>query len=245
MKSARLLTVCVASAAAMLDSSRPTRVDYGICLSPLLYGSPLSDPVCASDRIVTKFTTETVTKAGDIWTQTSPCFRNGTDDEYCVFHSPLLGGGRGFSIVTTHERAQQIAKSKAFRLSKEEIELRNKMSRKTKVVAIPGKEYGIMAVERIIKGERIISETASLMVDYGGFEVVPQNELWSMQGRGVDFLPHQHKMRFLNMSTHGAELGYLEKIEKILNTNAFDVELDDDEDDNLYAIFAESEWKFP
>jgi hypothetical protein len=207
-----------------------------------MYGSVLSDPVCVSDRVVTKYQTETLISGPGhkVWSKTGPCFKNGTD-EHCVYHSSTFAKGRGTSILTTPERAAYIAKSEAFRLSEEELRVRNKMTSKVKVVPIPGKEYGVVATERIFRGDRIISETVSLMIDYGSFEDVPSQDLLRIQGVGVDYLPTNHRLRYLNMSTHGADVPYLEKIEKILVTNAFDVELDDEEEDSFYAIFAESE----
>jgi len=251
MKVAVLVWCALAAAArAHVDpaAAEEQKAEHTVCMSDLLpNGDILSgksgcsgEAVAATGGEAAKSKLETVTREPTApWSHISPCIRNGTA-EFCVFHSRDFANGRGISIFTTPARAEHIAKSKAFSLSQDELAQRNKLSRKVAILPIPGKEYGVIATERIYRGERIISETGSLMVDYGSFDQFSKETIWEMQGAGVDLLPHQHRLRYLNMSTDGASIPHLEKIEKILNTNAFDVDIDDDIDDSYFVIFADS-----
>ena len=248
MKPVQLLPFCVAPAAASLESVmlplNRAGVDFGMCVSPLTHGhGSLPDPVCSMNPVVPKYTYESVVNgSGSGWSTAAPCYKAARKDavEHCMYHSKSFANGRGISILTTRERAEHVSKSDAFGLSQAELATRNILNRKARVMPIPGKEYGLVATERITRGERIMSETASLMVDYGAFEDVPQSTLNLIQMAGVDYLPDAHRRAYLNMSTAGQKLPYAEKIDKILTTNAFDVELDDEGEDNYYAIFIDS-----
>jgi hypothetical protein len=234
MRSTPILLACAASAAAKMNSRSPGK-DLGVCLAGLAFG----DPVCAQGTADTHQGVFISGETSSQWTESSPCFRNGTN-EYCLHHSSTFARGKGMSILTGSKRAAHVANSLAFSKPEEALEGRNKPSPKWNVVPIAGKEYGVVAKETIYRGERVISETPTIMVDYGAFDDIPQEELYKLQGQGIDYLNDQHRGRFLNMSTHGQKGDHLATIEKILVTNAFDIDLDDDEEESFYAIFAES-----
>jgi hypothetical protein len=116
----------------------------------------------------------------------------------------------------------------------------NRFTHKARVVPIPGKEFGVVATETIFKGEAIISETSSVMIDYGAEADVPEMDLLRMQAVGLEYLPEAHRARVLQMSTHGQMLDHVHKIEKIFVTNAFDVHYNDEDENKLYSVFAET-----
>ena len=113
--------------------------------------------------------------------------------------------------------------------------------KKYKLVHVPGKDIGVVASQPLNRGDHIMSNTASVIVDYGAFENVPNQDILRLQADAVDFLPALHRSRFMNLSTHDEVEGQLQRVEKILSTNAFDVELEDDIQDGLYVVFPESE----
>ncbi|KAJ9155130.1 SET domain protein [Pleurostoma richardsiae] len=77
------------------------------------------------------------------------------------------------------------------------------------------------------------------MIDYGVFDSLPQKELMWIQAEGVDNLPHAHRSRMMNLSTHSGASGHYQRIEKILATNSFDIDLPDEKAESLYVVFPE------
>lgn len=244
MKSSQLFPLCFGTAlAGDLISSQ----FLDLCLSPFKSLPFLSNPVCSGDgpnarhQEVVKHSNATT----GVWTHASPCFRNGTA-EYCIYSSATFAENRGISLLTTPKRAAQISQSLAFTspevhqgVNQDIVQTRR---HRYKSIPIPGKDLGLVATEPLKVGDHIISNTVSLMIDYAAFENIPQSEMLKMQGRGVDYLPEHHRSRFLQLSTHSGAEDYLQKVEKILQTNAFDVEVEAEAETeiNFYVVFNES-----
>ncbi|OAA55029.1 SET domain protein [Niveomyces insectorum RCEF 264] len=189
----------------------------------------------------------------DFWTYTTPCYRNGTDGpEICVYSHTAFAGGHGISILTTAERAAFFAQKPAFR---EPDTLRNvnrdivtetEQGRPDhlppllyRVEAMPGKGYGVVATKYLNRGDLIMSVTASVVVDYALYDAAPERDVNRLQAAAVDYLPDLHRARFLNLSTHSATETYDERVTKILATNAFDIDGDDDGEYGLFVVFPE------
>lgn len=182
------------------------------------------------------------------WTRSSPCFRSKEDDqEYCVFADSTFAENRGTTIVTTAERAAYLERQPAFTdpsLTKgvnQDI-IRTKPA-KYKVEKIEGKGLGVVATGFIDRGELIMANTVSLLFDYAAYENLERDDYLEIQAKAVDSLPETHRQRILDMSTHDeGNFSYLDLVEKITSTNAFDIEPEEDDVDqenNFYVLFPE------
>jgi len=241
MRSRELLPFCAASAVAR--GSIANNVGIGICRSPALTSNELFPDlaVCSRDGIVSAY--DGVKPGG--WTYSSPCFRNGTT-EYCVYASQSFADSRGISIITHPRRAAKIARQPAFTQPENVAGLNQDIVQDEahvyKVVPMPGKGMGVIATKPLNRGDHIMSNTASMMIDYGAFENVPEGDVARLQAAGVDYLSPEHRSRLMTLSTHDqADLSRHKLIEKILATNSFDIDNDDGEDYNFYVVFPESE----
>ncbi|PKS09959.1 hypothetical protein jhhlp_004582 [Lomentospora prolificans] len=257
-----LLPLLIASSAAVLaDTPNSQRtIDLGTyCYPPIFNSDAAHLHSCPSEDLDPRYTTGPTTpprarkhkkQPRATWDKIGPCLRgNATDPdstEFCVYYSSAVGGpNRGIIVLTEAERADYILKYPAFHDPEVAESMAggtglNKFTPKAKVVPIPGKEYGVVATETIFKGESIIAETASMLVDYSPVYKLPQKDVMRLQAFGLEYLPDAHRERVLNMSTHGSRLDVVHKLEKVLVTNAFEVKVDDDNDNGLYALFADS-----
>uniref|UniRef100_L2FN00 Lysine methyltransferase n=1 Tax=Colletotrichum fructicola (strain Nara gc5) TaxID=1213859 RepID=L2FN00_COLFN len=241
MKPSLILLGAGSTLAALRDSisSRPDE----ICISSQLLAASSSNPVCRNkDGLTLSHSDEAQnplkgSATSFSWTKTSPCFKNGTESlEFCIFHSQTYGN-KGISIITDAERAAHITRSWGF-TKPESLEGTNQPLQKYHVAKVPGKDYGLVATVPIKRGEIIVKETASLLIDYAAFANVPPAEMKKMQAHAVDYLPFNHRSQFMNMSAHGYQGDHLSMVDKILVTNSFDVEMDDAKrDDDFYAVF--------
>ncbi|KAF9877283.1 hypothetical protein CkaCkLH20_04983 [Colletotrichum karsti] len=237
-----LLLLSVSSALAFRDSIS-SRSDE-ICISSQLLTASSSNPICRNkDGVHLASSRDSqqspLTSSGSsfAWTKNTPCFKNGTAAlEFCIYNSATYAG-KGISIITDKDRAEHITRSWGF-TKPETLEGTNTPLPKYHVAEVPGKEYGLVATHRIERGEVIIKETASLLIDYAAFANVPPEQMKTMQAQAVDFLPFSHRSQWLNMSSHGYRGDHLSMVDKILVTNSFDVEMDDAKrDDDFYAVF--------
>ncbi|KAK4177469.1 hypothetical protein QBC36DRAFT_327028 [Triangularia setosa] len=102
---------------------------------------------------------------------------------------------------------------------------------------------GLIAKVHIHRGDLIMANTPSLMIDYRAFEELPKEEYRQLQASAVDHLPDLHREHILALSTHdGIERTHIERIDKICSTNAFDIDPDNDDeiqDHGFYVVFPE------
>lgn len=219
----------------------------GYCHSPILSSFPLlSTPVCTHDTLITKYqATTSHSPANRAWTRASSCTANGTE-EYCVFTSATFGGGRGISVVTSPQRANYIANLPAF-TSPEALQFENSADpsphstlSKFEFVHVPGKDMGVVATRPIYRGDHLMSFSPAVVIDYGAFDSLSAPDIQRLQMEAADALPSGLRSLFMNLSTHDGASDHQERVEKILRTNAFDVDLWDDNEYGIYVVFPES-----
>ncbi|WYZ40108.1 hypothetical protein EsH8_IV_000449 [Colletotrichum jinshuiense] len=250
MKPSLLVLGAGSSAAAFHDSKILSAGSGEICISSQLLAASSSNSICRSKDGVDLFSSlgdqavlagssasTELTPADKHWTHKAPCFKNGTEaPEFCIYHSATYGG-KGISIITDADRAVHITRNLGFTVP-EALEGTNRPLQKFEVAKVPGKDYGLVATIPIRRGEIILRETASLLIDYAAFSHVPTEDMKKMQAHAVDYLPFNHRGQWLNMSSHGYQGDHLSMVDKILVTNSFDVEMDDAKrDDDFYAVF--------
>ena len=222
--------------------------------SPVQHSFPLgSTPsICAHDahdNLTTKYQASPAATA-PVWTRATSCTANGNGtEEYCVFTSATFAFGRGISVVASPQRADYLANLPAFAdgdvtLEYENVE-REGDAAPFKFVHVPGKDMGVVATRPIYRGDHLMSFTPAVVIDYGTFTALAPDEWRRLQAEAVDALPSRVKGMFLDLSTHDGAEGHLQRVEKILKTNAFDVDIRDESDQSLYVVFPESEYKHP
>lgn len=216
----------------------------GYCQSPISRSFPLlSSPICSSDTLITKYQAGLGhVPAERAWTGASLCTANGTE-EYCVFVSSTFARGRGLAMVTRPERAEYIANLPAFTdehaLVRENEEPDAELA-PFEFVHVPGKDMGVVARRPIYRGDHLMSFTPAIIVDNGVFESLAAADYERLQTDAADRLPSALRSRFMNLSTHDGATDHSQKVDKILRTNAFDVEILDDNEYGLYVVFPES-----
>lgn len=189
------------------------------------------------------------------WTHTSPCITSSTSSQkqYCVFSDSAFASGRGTTLVTSPKRAAYMSRSTpAFTNPNLTLTINQDLTGTTSTIpakytvqAIPGKGLGVIATTFIARGELIMANTPSIMIDYGAFADLAEEEYLSLQASGIDVLPPSHRERVLSLSTHDSgdsNLTFTQQVEKVINTNAFDIDpLEDDEEQEhgFYVVFPE------
>lgn len=111
---------------------------------------------------------------------------------------------------------------------------------KFKMVHVPGKDMGVVATQPFQRGDHIMTFTPAIVIDYAMFDELPEGDMHRLQAEAIDYLPTELRGRFLNLSTHDGASGYVERVDKILRTNAFDVDVEDENTNGLYVVFPES-----
>jgi hypothetical protein len=243
-------------------SNRPG-VSGEVCLSSLLLAAS-KPPLCSlsHDHPVVKQSSpsEKVLLDDTVspWTQSTTCYQNSTVHlEFCVYISAPFANGRGMAVITDKTRAAHIARSVANFMPDSSAQTAgplvhkvtqkpvNVVNPKYKVVPMEGKGFGVIATGPIMRGELILQETVSMLIDYAAFTQVPKDKLRKLQRVAIDGLPKAHRKRFLEMSpgSAGWDADVEELVERVLVTNSFDVEMEDGvRDDEFYAAFVESEF---
>ncbi|GAB1320204.1 hypothetical protein MFIFM68171_10414 [Madurella fahalii] len=181
------------------------------------------------------------------WTHTSPCFQLlSSNQEYCVFTDTNFADGRGISLIMGARRANYLATSPAF--VEPELnrgvnqDLNRTIPAKYKVQEIPGKGMGVVATEHIRRGDLIIANTLSLLIDLEAYSL-PKDEYLQLEAAAVDHLPSAHRAALLALSTHDeANLPHAEHIDKLIDTNSFNIYPDDGDEegsDTMFGVFPE------
>ncbi|KAK3374908.1 hypothetical protein B0H63DRAFT_260256 [Podospora didyma] len=175
------------------------------------------------------------------WTHSSPCFKSTeSDDKFCVFTDTNFANGRGASFVMSGRRAAYLATNPGFvepdltKDTNQDIET----SALYRMKEFPGKGMGLEAKKHIRRGDLIMANTVSLMIDYRVFDEITKEDYMQLQVAAVDNLPAPHRAAVLELSTHHAtNLSHIEKIDKLTATNAFDIAPDADDEDQDHSFF--------
>lgn len=159
---------------------------------------------------------------------------NGTEP-VCLYTSLSFANGRGISLVTTPTDAQRIAETAAFN-DKEALEDVNvERNPPYESRSLPGRGIGLIATTSLHRGDRIFSHTPVLAVNEKVFLKISNSDVQFLQKGGVARLPQKTRDKFLAL--HGHFGG--DKVDDIINTNSFDVELGKAKD-NHYVVLPET-----
>ncbi|KAK4151243.1 hypothetical protein C8A00DRAFT_17328, partial [Chaetomidium leptoderma] len=181
-----------------------------------------------------------------VWTHSSPCFQGaGADEPICAFTDTNFAEGRGISLVTTARRASYLATTPP--LTDPDVvkginqDLNRTIRARYEMREIPGKGMGLIATEHIMRGDPIMANTASLMIDYRAFNELSRPEYTGLQAHAVANLDRAHQTILLNLSSHdpaaAQTLPLTDLIDKIAATNGFDIDPSDDDPDQHNSYF--------
>lgn len=182
------------------------------------------------------------------WTHSNQCFTSAKSGvEFCAFTDNNFADGRGTSFVMPARRADYIATSPAFTDPEVIAGVNQDLVRTIPAVyemrEFPGKGMGLVAAKPIRRGDLIMANTVSLVIDYRAFEDLPKDEYQQLQAFAVDNLPAAHRDAIMRLSTHFAsDLPHVARVDKIAATNAFDIEPDADDaeqDHGFFVVFPE------
>ncbi|KAL8359565.1 hypothetical protein RB601_007767 [Gaeumannomyces tritici] len=245
MRTASVISLCAAAALAH-DTVYNHITPADSCRSSSLLSQntfpELADPICtgSKEHSASPFANQ---NASSPWTDIGPCFES-DKRKYCVYTSKTFAGDRGVSIVTRPDRAEYFSNIEPF-TNPELTRYMNKdldpdYEHSYKAVKVPGKGIGLVALRTIERGDRIMSNTASTMVDYGAFDALTVDQVRMLQTDAVDGLPPRHRAAVMNLSTHvEMEMTHQTKVSRLMSTNAFDIDDHDSEGDAFCAIFPE------
>lgn len=215
----------------------------GYCQSPMSGSFPLlSSPMCSSDTFITKYQAALGHGPAERgWTGASSCTANGTK-EYCIFASSTFAEGRGLVMVTSPERAEYVTTLPAF--ADEHALVHENKGPDSEVAPfelahVPGKGMGVVARRPIYRGDHLMSFTPAIVIDNGVFEDLTAPDIERMQTEAADRLPGGLRSIFMNLSTHDGVTDHAHKVDKILRTNAFNINIGDDNEYGLYVVFPE------
>ncbi|KAK4192050.1 hypothetical protein QBC35DRAFT_261721 [Podospora australis] len=182
------------------------------------------------------------------WTHSTPCYTTQNSNlTICAYTDANFAAGRGASFIMPARRAAYLATAPAFvepdLVKNTNQDLHRTIPAKYEKKLIPGKGMGLIATQHIYRGDLIMANTVSLMIDYRAFEELKQEEYQELQVHAVDNLPELHRKRIMELSTHDEdEFTHTQRVDKIAATNAFDIDADaDDEeqDHGFYVVFPE------
>ncbi|KAK4106039.1 SET domain-containing protein [Parathielavia hyrcaniae] len=140
-----------------------------------------------------------------VWTHTSPCDQGDfADQPICVFADNTFAGGRGISLVTTPQRASFLTTTPAFTEPGRVNGINHdpNTTPKYEMREIPGKGMGLVATAPILRGDLILANTASLMIDYRAFHELSKPRYTALQAAAVSHLPPSHQSLILSLSAH-------------------------------------------
>ncbi|CAI4219244.1 unnamed protein product [Parascedosporium putredinis] len=220
-----LLAAWSAAVAAAEATGSPRSIDLGAyCYPPILNSDAAHLLSCPSEDLDPRYT------AGPRTPPRPRKFKN-RDAPVAWDRRRRRRPHRGLIVLTEAERARHLLKYAGFRDPDLAVSKAggwvglNTFNPKAKVVPIPGKEFGV---------------TASLLVDYNAVYSLERTDVMRLQAFGIELLPTAMRDRVLNMSTHGSRQDVVHALEKVLVTNAFEVKVDDDNTNGLYALFPDT-----
>lgn len=164
--------------------------------------------------------------------------------EYCVFADPAFANNHGTAVLTTPEKAadmESIAALSNPSLTKNPSRVAEQA--KYKIVPIKGKGLGAIATTFIRRGELVMANTPSVVIDYKVHTDLETEDFLKLQMMAVDSLPAYNRQTVLNQSTHdsGTNLTHEMHVERVVGINAFGVAIDSvqKDGDDLVGVFPE------
>lgn len=176
----------------------------------------------------------------------APCHRTGAESEFCVFATNAKndeGISKVVPMVTTQDRALTLMQV----LSDADIHKCEGSSKsKYTVMPVPEKGLGVISTQALDRGERILSDLPTLIIDHCMMSTVPQYHLARLMNEAAERLPPLQLERLMNLDVFGdaaPDEHYL--VGRIYATSAYMLDPDGDlfgGGCGLGALFPESKY---
>jgi hypothetical protein len=166
------------------------------------------------------------------------------EKNYCLYSSTSFGGRRGISIITTPDRAATLAQRTSFSSYPRRVPLKPNHDPKNAPFhtgEIPGKGIGVVATRHIQQGDVLMVNSPAMLVEHNAIDAFGDEFPDLFLVPAVANLPKDHRDAYLNLSWHQDATDLGSRIQQIINTNGFDIDIDDGEDGIFFGIFTESE----
>ncbi|KUI67040.1 hypothetical protein VM1G_03044 [Cytospora mali] len=155
---------------------------------------------------------------------------------YCLYSNRGFAGGRGIAVITTPENAMRV-KQVGDLLQEYEVSFSNdKDTLPFHIDGIEGKGEGIVARQRLARGDTIMAHTPVLLVHRAFTQELAQYTQQDLLELAVQSLPDQTAEVFME---HLSRIPGQRRIAAILTTKAFQVDLTG-EDGHHYGVFPEA-----
>jgi len=155
------------------------------------------------------------------------------NETFCVFTYAEFAEGRGISLLTTPDIAEHITDRFAPELTEGINDVSNPPFERREM---PGKGVGLVAKQDIQRGHLVHAHTPLVLFNRGA-ERMEEGDRIALQQLAVDQLPKSSRELFMDLMGHDETL---DRVDAIINTNAFQVELDDDIPELHNAILPET-----
>lgn len=133
----------------------------------------------------------------------APCHQSGAESEFCVFAANAKndkGISKVVPMVTTQERASTLMQV----LSDADIHKHEGASKsKYNVMPVPGKGLGIVSTQALERGEHILSDLPTLIIDHCMMSTVPQYHLARLMNEAAKRLSPLQLDRLMNLDVFG------------------------------------------
>jgi hypothetical protein len=191
----------------------------------------------AADKPAEILRSASAASADSPWSHKPRCVqeRNSTE-KFCVYSSSKFAQNRGISLFTTPEHAEKFLKLDAFTHPDVTKEANNEPNPPYESRELPGRGIGLIVNRTLHRGDHIFSNTPVLLVNEEVFEIFFKTDRQPYQTRGVQQLPEHSSKLFMDLCGHFGG----DKVEDIINTNSFAVDMFPGEDETAYnAVFPE------
>ena len=229
------ILLCVLSYASAAQYSTNVFEDTYSWVSSLLPG--LQKPIFNGQNSLNFHTniTSALTSAkfdASAWTYPPKCMSSGNLTEpVCLYSSHSFGNGRGISIFTTPEQASTILGLPAFSNPQALSDVNVHRTPPFEERELPGRGRGLIANTTLHRGDRIFAHTPILILDAAAYEH-SEEERMELNRDAVRNLPSEAEKMFWELHGHFGT----DAVDDRINTNAFDVEI---EEESFYAVMPE------
>jgi hypothetical protein len=229
-------------------------LDLGFCNLPL-FESFSWNPICSGDRepleigVDTGHFADNIHRAADKpaevlrsasassedspWSHKPRCVQeHNSTEKFCVYSSSKFAQNRGISLFTTPEHSKRFRELPAFTTPDVTKDANNEPNPPYESRELPGRGIGLIVNRTLHRGDHIFSNTPVLVIHEQVFEIFFKTDRQPYQTRGVQQLPEHSSKLFMDLCGHFGG----DKVEDIINTNSFAVDMFTGEDETAYNV---------
>ena len=168
------------------------------------------------------------------WTQSPICTTTaGHPDLFCVFTSSTFAAGRGISVVSSPAAAKYLTQSAAFTHPADVPRGVNvEADPPYTVQPVPGRGMGVIVNRTLHRGDSIFSYMPVVILHRKTYDLLSDTDRLHFQREAVERLPARTRALFLSL--HGHFGG--EKVDDILETNSFRLDLGEEDDSHTMVL---------